>query len=137
MKLERLFDNTELLGRQSQEPLHCVLGVFSLSLRVIVNKAYIYTPIWSNCRIPRHIKPFSENRWLRGTRYAESNKLCKTDGYLFRWLRAMPYATSNKWKTGSYVSVNSKNAPAPPPPPQANPREFDFFENFWSKSPLY
>ena len=33
----------------------------------------------------------------------------------------------------TYVSVNSKTAHAPP---RANPRAFDFFEKFWSNSPL-
>ena len=33
-----------------------------------------------------------------------------------------------------YVPVNSKTAH--PPPPRANPRAFDFFEKFWSNSPL-
>ena len=34
-----------------------------------------------------------------------------------------------------YVPVNSKTAH--PPPPGANPGAFDFFEKFWSNSPLY
>ena len=33
-----------------------------------------------------------------------------------------------------YVPVNSKTAH--PPPPGANPRAFDFFDKFWSNSPL-
>ena len=34
-----------------------------------------------------------------------------------------------------YVLVNSKTA-HPPPPSWANPGAFDFFEKFWSNSPL-
>ena len=42
---------------------------------------------------------------------------------------------SNPTSTTSfaYVPVNSKAAP---PPPRANPGAFDFFEKFWSNSPL-
>ena len=38
--------------------------------------------------------------------------------------------------SGNNVTVNSKTTHAPHPPPPANPRAFDFFEKFWSNSPL-
>ena len=34
------------------------------------------------------------------------------------------------------ISVMYRSIPKPPMPPRANPRAFDFFEKFWSNSPL-